>query len=551
MKISLQKQWLLAGALAFLAVVATFDPKLYVNGDNIDYMNLARAVRQGRLWGSDKYPPLFPLLLAPVQALFGMRLIPQKILVTLFAGGAIWMLAGIVRRRTHARSGPWLLFAAATLIPFVEYAHYVMSEVPFLFFQLGALAACDRLASFGEDRRARRELGWLALWIAAAFYTRSAGVALAGGVLLWLLLSRRPRQALLLAGFLGIALVPWIVHSAAATGGSPYLRQLLQVNPYYPELGRIDAAGLLQRAGENARLYLLGMVPAAVMPALYGSTYSPPDVQKLFYPFWIAIPLLVPLAAGIWRGLRGSASDPPSRAVTARGHHHDPARDAAVASGEGKGRVPESRSYPARWRDPAACVVLFSLLLLLLWPSIWSGSRFLVPIVPLLLLAWWGGWILPEEKRLPGAWAKIRAGFLVLLVLLGVRNLVFYVQETRSYPPEWENYFTSLTWIREHTPQDAVVIDRKPGFVEFVAGRKSLTFPREQDPERMLAGFRQNRVTHVVVPSLPYDDIQRYLVPLVETRHGSFKLAYRTPKPTSYVLELIREGEPSGVNPAE
>ena len=99
LKFSPKHPWLLAGALALLAVMLTFDPKLYINGDNVDYMNLARGVRQGHLWASDKYPPLFPMLLAPVQALFGMRLLPQKILVTLFAAGAIG-LRGIVRRRT-------------------------------------------------------------------------------------------------------------------------------------------------------------------------------------------------------------------------------------------------------------------------------------------------------------------------------------------------------------------------------------------------------------------------------------------------------------------
>lgn len=550
MRFSPRNPWFLAGALAFLAVVLTFDPKLYINGDNVDYMNLARGVRQGHLWASDKYPPLFPMMLTPVQAIFGMRLLPQKILVTLFAAGSIWLLAGIVRRRTGPRSGPWLLFAAATLIPFVEYAHYTMSEVPFLFFQLGAIAACDRRRDRWRDRAAGdsvlsvgRDMVGPALWIAAAFYTRSAGVALAAGVLLWLLLGRRLRPALVLTGLLTIVMVPWIVHGLTTTGGNPYVRQLLQVNPYYPEFGTLSAVGFLQRLGENARIYFLGMVPITVMPALYGSTYSPPEMQKLFYPAWIAIPLLVPFLAGLWRGLRGRGPIPESRG------------DGPVRGRRGNGASPESSgaTAPERGADPMVCVVLTSLLLLCVWPAIWAGSRFLVPVTPLLLLVWWGGWRLPQEIGLPcpprgrGRWDRVRAGLLVLLVLLAVRNLVFYVQETRAYPPEWENYFASLAWIRENTPQDAVIIDRKPGLAEFAAGRKAQSFPREPDPSRMIESFRRAGATHVVLAALPYDDIGRYLRPVLEKRRAYFRLVHQTAEPVTYVLEFHPEagGDPA------
>jgi 4-amino-4-deoxy-L-arabinose transferase-like glycosyltransferase len=519
-RFSRRHSWILAGVLAFLAVVLTFDPKLYINGDNVDYMNLARGVREGHLWSSGKYPPLFPMMLASVQALFGMRLLPQKILVTLFAGGAIWLLAGVVRRRTSARSGPWLLFAAATLIPFVEYSHYVMSEVPFLFFLLAAVTACDRLEERPAAPLADRGLLVLALWVAAAFYTRTAGAALAAGVLLWLLLSGRPKHALVLTGLLVVAAVPWVLHTVTTKGGNPYFQQLMRVNPYFPEFGTLTAAGWAQRLGDNARTYFLGLVPIAVMPVFYGSTYSPPSVQKLYYPLWIAIPLLVPFVAGVWRGMRGGG---PARARTG---------------------VPRLEVTP----DPVTCVTLTSLLLLCVWPAIWAaGTRFLVPIVPLLLLIWWGGWRLPEEIGLRGRWGRVRAVVLVLLLLLAVRNLVFYVQETRAYPPEWGNYFSSLEWIRENTPKDAVIIDRKPGFAEYTAQRKALNFPREKDPALMIESFRQSGVTHVVLPSLPYDDIRRFLEPAVLKERSYFRLVHQTSPPITLVLEFHPEG---GAGPA-
>jgi hypothetical protein len=260
--------------------------------------------------------------------------------------------------------------------------------------------------------------------------------------------------------------------------------------------------------------------------------------------------LLIPFAAGLWRGLfgrglvlgrRGRGLAPGSRGngsgVGLRGR--DPVRER-----HGDGPARDTTGVPAsQFRaDPMVCVVLASLLLLCLWPAIWAGSRFLVPITPLLLLVWWSGWRLPEEIGLRGRWNRVRTVLLVLLLFLGVRNLVFYTQETRAYPPEWENYFSSLAWIRENTPKEAVIIDRKPGLAEFAAERKARGFPRETDPSRMIESFRRSGATHVVLAALPYDDIERYLRPVLEKRRSSFRLVHQTSEPFTYVFEFHPDG---------
>jgi len=124
----------------------------------------------------------------------------------------------------------------------------------------------------------------------------------------------------------------------------------------------------------------------------------------------------------------------------------------------------------------------------------------------------------------------------VVLAFLAVRNLVFYKQETAAYPPEWRKYFQVLEWIGANTPPEAVVVDRKPGFVEFVAGRRAVSFPREKDPDRMLDSFRRHGATHVVLSSLPYDDIGRYLDPAIEQRLAYFTPLFALKDPTTYVL---------------
>ena len=481
------------------ALLATWDPKLYFNGDNIDYMMLAREVRGGDLWPSEKYPPLFPILLAPVQALFGLRLGPQKGLVLAFAVGSLLLVAALLRRRRPAAARPWLLFALMAAVPVVEFSHYVMSEIPFLFFLLGAVLALERLAERTEPRDWRvairdRRTWAVAAWLMAAFYTRSAGAAAIAGALAWLAASRRSRDGLILAGACGLLAIPWLVAAGSATGGSPYLRQLALVNPYYPELGALGPLTLMERVAENARGYLANLAPTLAFPLLYSSTYSPPAVQKTFAPLWLSLPLAVPLVLGWARALLR--------------------------------------------RDAAAFLLGASLLLLLVWPAVWISSRFLVPLVPFLVLFWWEGWAWPTDGKAPRLWPRVRAVVLALLVLLSARNLVFYAQESRAYPPEWMHYFDLLHAARDRLPREAVIVDRKPGFVTFVTERRAQMFPREGDPERMWTALRRAGATHVVLPPLPYDDINRYLRPALEGGREHYRLVHATPEPAAYLLEI-------------
>ena len=49
--------WIAALLAAALGIVLTLDPRLYINGDNVDYMFMARAIRAGDLWPSERFPP--------------------------------------------------------------------------------------------------------------------------------------------------------------------------------------------------------------------------------------------------------------------------------------------------------------------------------------------------------------------------------------------------------------------------------------------------------------------------------------------------------------
>jgi hypothetical protein len=495
-----------AVAAALLLVSAlTFDPKLYVSGDNVEYMRLAqRILTGGPLWGSPKFPPFFPLLLAPVQALFGMALVPQKILVMLLyatAGPLLLRLAERVLPRGLAFAA---VLAAMIAVPVLEFSHYVMSEIPYLALGLAALVAGESLLEREGPRDFRRSPGGLLLFLglaAAAFYTRTVGAVLPVAFLVASLLPGRRRWLPFGLALTAIVCLPWIIHALRpGAAGETYLNQAGQANPYFPEEKPFAWGSLLARLAPNGARYFRYELPRALVPLVYGSTYTPSRGPRAPVPWALALPLIGLLAAGTARAAR---------------------------------RLPLTAAAGA-----------LSLALLLLWPPIWAGVRFLVPILPLATLFLLLGLGEPL-RRAPRVAHGAIALALVLLLALGARNTIRYAAERRDYPPLWSAYFEGAQWAGRHLPAGSLVIDRKPGLFTFVSGLPATGFPRESDPDRMLGSFRDRGARYVHAPTIPYDDIPRFLYPAIMHRPNYFEPVWGTMTPDSS-WSLILEFRPAG-----
>jgi hypothetical protein len=499
-----------AGLLLLLSAV-TFDPKLYVNGDNVEYMRLAqRALTGGVLWGSARFPPLFPLMLVPVQALFGLALLPQKILVLLFyaasAPALLWLAERLLPRG--------LAFAAVVVamlaVPVIEFSHYVMSEVPYLALSLTALAVGERLIERGSRATTRR---WppprgLVLFFAlagAAFYTRTAGVVLP---LAFLALALRRGRRAWIPGGIGLAaliLLPWALHAwLGGTTGETYVDQIGRVNPYFPTDRALDFGSLFTRLRQNGARYFLYEIPRALVPIVYCSTYTPRLGPRVPVPWYLVLPLLALLVAGGVRAAR---------------------------------RLPLT-----------VTVALLSIVLCLVWPPIWAGVRFLVPILPLATLFLICG-LGTAAEAVPGIGVpRARRGVaaaLGLLLALGAVNLYHYARETRAYTSPWGVYFEAASWAGAHLPARSLVVDRKPGLFTFASGLPAISFPREADPDRMLQYFRERGVRYIHVSTIPYDDLQRFLYPAVARRPTYFEPVLGWTYPDSS-WSLIIEFRPAG-----
>lgn len=269
--------------------------------------------------GPVTYPPVFPLLLAPVYKA-GPNLQAMKAVTVICFAGFLYVLWLLFRRGLGERRA--LLPAALVgLSPvFWKFKDYLYAEYPFLLFSYAALYAW-RLARAAEDAGGR----WLPRALAAgllaylAYGTRSAGLVLLPAFFIADLVEKKKISKTFLAccvPALGLAAAQWLtLHSDAVYAGQTrelfshstifatvtgnllgYAERftLLFENGQVPLLpavllaatASLAAAGFARRAGREpllAAYAVLNILLLLLFPAADGLRYAFPLVPLLFY----------------------------------------------------------------------------------------------------------------------------------------------------------------------------------------------------------------------------------------------------------------------------
>ena len=303
----------------------------------------------------------------------------------------------------------------------LRYSTLMMSEIPFLLFSTLALYGFTRINS--SKILAKDPFFYLFFAsLVGSFYIRTAGLALLAGVALSLLLLKNWK---LLSGVLaGYALLvaPWVIRGKIS-GGDTYISQLLQINPYKPELGRVGAGKIIARFRGNAERYVAREIPNGIFNI---------HAEKIEPAGWlIGIAIAPVIIYGLFR----------------LGNH----------------------------RGLIAGYLAGALGILLLWPESWFGIRFLLPIVPLLLFCLLNGLYQLLCLAVSKTAIKRRPSplFLILLVFLLFPHLkhVHALAEFGRYPESYQNYLEIARWVNENTAGDSVVCCRKPFMFYLYANR--------------------------------------------------------------------------------
>lgn len=500
-------------ALLHLAIVhQALIPTLHFGGDNAAYLALAESLRGGgyrELWdpaarSHTQYPPGFPLMLASAMTLGVKPWVGFKVLVGFFAAAAVG-LSYLWARRVAGTGTALGVAAILTVGPgVVDQGRWELSDPPFWAMTMLALWAFARLAPADDRHPDNATPAPRRTWIApialaagatlAAYVTRSAGLPLvvaAGGWLAWR--RRWPALALFAATIAPFGLWWWL---RGRTYGAPgYTSFLWYVDPYRPLLGRVDAAGFIQRVASNIGVYTGQHLPSLLTGWITGAH------------------ALLLGAAVVLLALAG---------------------------------------WIMRMRRPGVAEVWLALYmgLVLVWPREWAGERFLLPALPMLLVC------AAEPVRRAAARVRMPAlagGAAVLVLILAMPTLRLELVDARlcraeysaenPYPclkPETADLLGLAAHLRGRLPQGSAVLVRKPTLFWSESGYAARVYPFSADPDTLVAAARQAGANYVL---LDYTDAisTLYLAPVLMQRPQAF-CVMRALGPGRAALLAIRPG---------
>lgn len=487
-------------ACYLLLSLLMFDPKLFTGGDNATYVILAESLAGGSGYRNihlpdrpphTQYPFGFPLMLAPLVKIFGRgNFLIMKIMVILTGLGALYFFGAIARviLKDHDR----LAMAFAVSVPvFVTYNHWILSEVPFLFFSLGSVYFTIRLGA----GRNMFNLALAMVFALYAFFIRTAGISLVAGLMLFFLLRRRYLPLAVLAILFLAAFIPWQIRAVSAHSEGTYLDQLLAKNPYQMELGRAGATDLLRRIIDNSALYAFNILPVALFPVLP--------------------------APHILTGLAG----------------------VLIISFTVFALVKRTKNISV-----IECYFFFGIGVLLLWPKVWSSDRFLLPILPLFVLYFFQTVVVIGRRINRRFFMPALTGTLVLIncfalvpgiVNASADNLAYLKGDKYAgYDTAWRRFFETLDWLRRDVAADKAVLGRKPEFVYLIGRHRSFIFPFSRNPGEIQSAIE--RADYVLIDPL-FGQTRYYLLPVIARNPERYEVVYRSGKPECYLLKVLKK----------
>ena len=496
-----------------LLCLALFEPKLHTGGDNCSYVILAGSIlRTGDGYSQDispgptkpqtQYPFGYPLLLAPVVALFGPNVLALKALSVVFSLGVVFVFSLLARRLTSPVAWAALTIAVAVNPVLVEYSHWILSEIAFQFFSILTFYLMLRAEKDNQPQMGR--FFWAGVLVMAfAAHIRSVGVAFVLAGFAYLALRRSWRLLAVFTVAISLLLAPWnIRNKMLGEKEQDYVAVTFMKDPYNPEKGNITFAGLPGRIVDNLKIYTLREMPRAVV-GLAGQSRAGGWLAATGTVLTLLI--LLGMARNLMHGIR-----------------------------------------------LLEVYVLVYMGVLLIRPEVWSDVRFIMPLVPFFLLYLADGAAFALCWRRTGLFhaGTIQAAALILIALLGFGLQLRLVPDNLNmigrymggdryagYPEAWRNFFQAGDWVRENTPEQSVVTVRKVRLFYVHTGRRVIGYPYTTDADSVLSRICTS--DYVVVDAVS-GTTYRYLIPAIQTAPERFKLVCRLDDPFTGVLEVVK-----------
>ncbi len=412
---------LAAAVLAPIYWTALHAPAAGIYHDDSIYLNTAQALAEGRGYWIEsipepipqtKYPILFPALLATVWKL--VPDFPNHVLyfkLVPFFAAIVWFCLSYLLIQEHCKSA---VFAATAVSLTAASPQVVFFSTTILSETLFAAMATASIFFGLKDRRDGSRVALLlsAFFAAAAYHTRTIGFCLILGWILVFLWQRRWREGLLFGSVAGALALPWVLWQSLNSGAAdPYLSQ----ENYYSAYNVVVSFNWQ----EKLRIVVTNLMMLLISMQSFFE-WSGGKILGL-----ICVPLIL-------------------RALLAK-------------------EIPLIvRSF-----------LLLSIGVILLW--VWPPFRFLVPLMPLLIWAVWSGapnWL--RKLVVPCCWLLFGQGVYASGSFSNAARESGLWIPTAVGKEEWRTFMKQLDWIRENTPQKAIIQSNIDPTVYLYTQRKAI-----------------------------------------------------------------------------
>lgn len=475
-----------------------YDKKLSAGGDSISYYILGKSIAQGDGYTNihtpnqeahTHFPPGYPLLISGFMKL-GINDVDQIKTIN----GILLLISSIVLFLILLKLEvkKWIAFASslAVLLNYhlLSYGNIMMSEIPFLLFSL--LTLLFFINSYEEKKPLRHYSIYLVILFSAyAYHIRTAGVVLILSLLITLLSRKKWLYSITYIGGVVLLSIPWYIRNSQLGTGS-YIKQLSMVNPYRVEMGYIGVGDFFTRIYENFLRYLGKEIPNSIFN-LELSHKTPIELSHML----IGIGIVAVAIFGI---------------IKIKKH---------------------------KWLIIWYLAGTFGLVLL--WPKVWYGIRFMLPVVPLLLFLFiYGGYhIIALAVKTLITSKPLNPIFSIALCAMFIPNVTnLHEKASFVFNQDYQAYMDLGKWIDRNLPENANISCRKPTLLYLYANRSVSRFPDSPDYNDVLDNFVENKINFVIVDELGFSSTDLYLKPVIQTNPEKFKLAYQIPNTNTLLL---------------
>ncbi|WP_258104280.1 glycosyltransferase family 39 protein [Marinoscillum sp. MHG1-6] len=487
-----------------------FDEKINLGGDNAGYYILGNALANGDGYTNihtlnktphNHFPPGYPVIIATTIKLFSNDIVTIKRVSGFFFLLSIGMIFIIIARITDNYHVAFLVSALCIVnVHMLTYATIMMSEIPFLFFSLLCLWLFIDLDFSGPFWKNWKFLVFI-LVLVFTYHIRSTALALIAAMMVYLLITR---NWLYLASFVvGVAalMIPWMMRTSSL-GGSSYMKQIVMINPYRPELGGMELADWFSRFWENLERYLTREIPSGVFNFLKVTNYNDPITSKEWV---IGLIIFAIMLFGL-----------------------------------------------TRIKKYGLLIFLYlgaSFGILLLWPPVWTGQRFLLPLIPILAFLFIYGTVHLIKKLAETASQKSFSEatvsvFLIILMIVGMKSYAGPSIDTLSrqakgkWIPRYQNYFDLAKWAGQNLPDTSVISCRKQQLFYVYSNRYVAGYKYTLDAEDLIEALKASSVDYVILDQLGYSSTGRYLLPAIKKYPEKFQNVAQLKNPDTYLLKF-------------